>query len=328
MSTRRQLSPELQRPLEHLSFGAAQFGNMGRETRDSDCSAAIDAAWSHGIRFFDTAPHYGLGLSEQRLGAALREHPRDEYIISTKVGRLLRPNPEQRGTDEENGFCVPDRLTRVRDYTYDGVHRSLEESLKRLELDGVDILWIHDPEEPTDRFDEALRGAVPALRRLKDEGVIKAWGVGSKDSAMLKRFVDQADPDLLMVAGRYTLLEQDVGLMRACAEAEVGVVAVGVFNSGLLARDEPEEGTWYEYGPAPQEMLERARALAAAARAHGVTLPGAALAFPRRHPAVMNVMAGMRSPAHVERNVALCAAEIPDEFWSELRAEGLLKEEA
>ena len=321
------LPPKLRRAFEGLGVGAAQFGNMGKVTPEQDCLAAVDTAWELGLRFYDTAPHYGLGLSEQRLGKALKGRSPDDYVISTKVGRLLEPNPAPQGSDEANGFHVADDLTRRRDYTADGVRQSLEASLARLDMTSVDILWIHDPEEPTDRFEEALTGAVPELERLREQGRIAAWGVGSKDAAMLKRFVDQARPDLIMLAGRYTLLEQEqTGLMAACLERQVGVVAVGAFNSGLLARDEPPADAWYEYGQAPQAVLERARELAAVARAHGVSLPAAALAFPWRHPAVVNVMAGMRSPEQVKRNHALASCDIPEAFWNELQARGLLKE--
>lgn len=321
------LPEKLRASFAKLGMGTAQFGNMGKRVEEADCLAAVDVAWRAGLRFFDTAPHYGLGLSETRLGNALQGRSREDYVISTKVGRLLRPNPFPLGSDVENGFLVTDDLMRVRDYTAEGVRRSLEESLVRLGTDGVDILWIHDPEEPTDRFDEAVRGAVPELSRLRDEGVISAWGIGSKDATMLRRFVEQANPDLIMLAGRYTLLEQEqVGLMSACLRNAVGVVAVGAFNSGLLAHDEPPTDAWYEYGPAPQHILKRARQLAAVARQHGIRLPAAALAFPKRHPAVVNVMAGMRSPAHVETNLTLGASSIPEDFWKELQAQGLLKE--
>ena len=312
---------------KNLGLGASQFGNMGQVVSDHDTHDTINYAWGQGIRYFDTAPHYGLGLSERRLGSALKSLPRSEYVLSTKVGRLLRPNPHPKGSDEDNGFLVPDDLTRVRDYTADGVYRSLEESLDRLGTDSVDILWIHDPEEPDDRFAEAMTGAVPALERLRDEGTIMAWGVGSKDPLMLKRFVDQANPDLIMLAGRYTLLEQEnVGLMTACNDNRVGVVAVGVFNSGLLARDEPPADAKYEYGPVPQTVLEKSRKLAAVVREHGVSLPEAALAFPLRHPAVVNVIAGMRTPAHVERNLNLINTAVPEELWADLQLRGFLPE--
>lgn len=310
-----------------LGFGTAQFGNMGREVDERDCLDALETGWNAGLRFFDTAPHYGLGLSEKRLGQFLQNRPRESYVLSTKVGRLLRPNPQPTGSDAVNGFMVSDELARVRDYTAEGVRCSLEASLDRLGVDFVDILWIHDPEEPTDRFDEAIAGAVPELNRLRDEGVISAWGVGSKDPAMLRRFVDQAGPDLVMLAGRYTLLEQErEGLMAACHEQGVGVVAVGIFNSGLLARPKPAEDAWYEYGPAPEWALDRARGLAVVASEHGVSLPEAALQFPWRHPAVVNVMAGMRTPAHVKSNLELATAKIPEAFWNDLQARGLLKE--
>ncbi|MBY5967877.1 aldo/keto reductase [Halomonas denitrificans] len=322
------LPPKLRRAFEGLGVGAAQFGNMGKVTSAEDCLAAVDCAWELGLRFYDTAPHYGLGLSERRLGQALKGRSPDDVVISTKVGRLLEPNPAPRGSDEANGFLVADELIRRRDYTADGVRQSLEASLARLDMASVDVLWIHDPEEPTDRFEEALEGAVPELERLREQGKIAAWGVGSKDAGMLKRFVDQARPDLIMLAGRYTLLEQEqAGLMDACLERQVGVVAVGVFNSGLLARDEPPADAWYEYGPAPEAMLQRARDLAAVARAHGVSLPAAALAFPWRHPAVVNVMAGMRSPEQVKRNHGLSVRSIPEAFWSELRERDLLMAE-
>ncbi|WP_447956675.1 aldo/keto reductase [Vreelandella sp. EE7] len=322
------LPEKLRGAFGRLGLGTAQFGNMGKEVDEADCLGAVETAWQNGLRFFDTAPHYGLGLSEKRLGKALDGRPRDDYVISTKVGRLLDKNPTPRGTDRDNGFWVPDHLTRVRDYTARGVERSLEASLGRLGLEAVDILWIHDPEEPTDRFSEALGGAVPMLERLRDEGVIKAWGVGSKDAAMLRRFVDHANPDLIMLAGRYTLLEQEqAGLMTACHAKGVGVVAVGVFNSGLLAREEPPADAWYEYGPAPQWALDRAHRLAKLARDHGVSLPEAALQFPRRHPAVVNVMAGMRSAAQVQGNLALASSSIPEAFWNDLQAQGLLQEE-
>ncbi|RNL85299.1 aldo/keto reductase [Halostreptopolyspora alba] len=311
-----------------LGFGTAQFGNLGCEIDERTCHDAVAAAWEHGLRYFDTAPHYGLGLSERRLGRALTGRPRESYAVSTKVGRLLRPNTRPTGTDLDQGYAVPDSLTRERDFSADGVRRCLAESLERLGLDRVDIVWLHDPEEPDDRFDEAIRGAVPALDQLRDEGTISAWGVGSKDPSMIKRFVDAADPDLVMVAGRYTLLEQErVGLMSTCHARGVGVVAVGVFNSGLLAHDEPPADAWYEYAPAPPHVTARARALASVAREHGVSLPRAALAFPRRHPAVVNVTAGMRSREHVAQNCALVTNDVPDEFWADLRARGLLEED-
>ncbi len=313
--------------LRGLGFGAAQLGNLYRAVDDETAADAVAAAWEEGIRYFDTAPHYGLGLSERRVGAALAGMPRDEYVLSTKVGRLVVPNPEPTPTDMDNGFEVPGDHTRVRDYTRDGVLRSLEESLGRLGTDRVDIVYIHDPEEPTDRFDEALAGAVPALRQLKDEGVIGAWGVGSKDVPILRRFVTEAEPDVLMVAGRYTLLEQDPGLMRDCVDHGVRIVAVGVFNSGILSNPHAEAGAKYDYADAPAALIDRANAIAGVCEEYGVSLPQAALAFPLRHEAVVNVCVGMRSRDHVQRNADLTRDPVPEELWSELVRRGLLEEE-
>ena len=319
-------------PLDHpalrsLGFGAAQLGNLYRTVDDETAAGAVATAWEEGLRYFDTAPHYGLGLSERRVGAALSGRPRGEYVLSTKVGRLIEPNPVPTPTDLDNGFDVPGDRRRRRDYTHDGVLRSLEESLGRLGTDRVDIVYIHDPEEPTDRFDEALAGAVPALRRLKDEGVIGAWGVGSKDVGTLRRFVTRAQPDVLMVAGRHTLLEQDPGLMADCDEHGVKVVAVGVFNSGLLSRPRADAGAKYDYSDAPADLIERANRIATVCEEYGVSLPEAALAFPRLHPAVVNVCVGMRTPDQVRRNVELTRHAVPDEVWSALVQRGLLEEE-
>ncbi|MBR8742972.1 aldo/keto reductase [Nocardiopsis sp. MG754419] len=312
-----------------LGLGTAPLGNLGREVDDATSAAVVDTAWERGTRFFDTAPHYGLGLAERRLGQALTGRPRDDYVLATKVGRLLRPHPRPTGSDLAQGFAVPDTLTRERDYSASGVLRGLEGSLARLGTDRVDVVWIHDPEEDEDRCDQALREAVPALERLRDEGVIAAWGVGSKDTATLLRFVVESAPDLVMAAGRYTLLEQEpAGLMRACRDHRVGVVAVGVFNSGLLAHDDPPEDAWYEYAPAPTAVRTRARALARVARRHGVRLPAAALAFPGRHPAVVNVTVGARTAAEIDTDHSLFATPVPEAFWTELRSRGLLKEEA
>lgn len=314
-------------PLERLGFGAAQLGNLYRQVDDQTCRDAVDAAWDRGLRYFDTAPHYGLGLSERRLGLALRDRPRDEFVLSTKVGRLIRPNPEPTPDDLANGFAVPGDQTRQRDFTERGVLLSIEESLHRLCTDRIDIIWLHDPEEPTDRFDEAMAGAVPALNRLRDQGVIGAWGVGSKSAEMMLRFVTRAQPDLIMNAGRYTLLEQDDELMAACQEHRVGVVAVGVFNSGLLARPRPAADARYEYAAAPAELVDSANAIADVCEAHGVTLPQAAIAYPLRHPAVVNVTLGMRTPQQVQQNCDLADAPIPSALWRDLTAAGLIPEE-
>jgi D-threo-aldose 1-dehydrogenase len=305
-----------------LGLGCAQLGNLYRERTDEDARAIVDAAWACGIRYFDTAPHYGLGLSERRLGAALRSRPRAEFTVSTKVGRLLEPT-DAGGDDRADGFAVPRTHRRVWDFSRDGVRRSLEESLTRLGLDRVDVALLHDPEHQPEA---ALRYGFPALAELRSEGVVGAIGAGSKDIAVLTRVVAECTPDVVMVAGRYTLLEQPAAheLLPACAEAGVGVLAVGVFNSGLLAEDVPRAGLRYEYGDAPPELFARATAIAEACAAFGTTLPAAAIAFPARDPAVTATVLGADDAAQVRRNAALFAAPPPAALWPALHERGLL----
>jgi D-threo-aldose 1-dehydrogenase len=312
--------------LSPLSLGCAQLGNLYVECSDADAMATVDAAWGLGIRYYDTAPHYGLGLSERRLGAALRERPRDDYVLSTKVGRLIRPADPPRERDTE-GFVVPGDRRRVWDFSRDGIRRSLEESLGRLGLDRVDVAYLHDPD---DHYREVIDHAYPALEELRSEGVVRAIGAGMNQAEMLADFARHTDMDLLMLAGRYTLLEQHAldDLLPECQRRGVGVVAAGVFNSGLLARARPGGDAKYDYGDAPPDLIARATALAAVCERHGVTLPQAALAFPAAHPAVVSVCVGARSPEQVERNARLFAAGVPDALWEELKAEGLVRADA
>ena len=305
-----------------LGFGGAPIGNLYRQVAEQEALDAVTAAWEGGVRYFDTAPHYGLGLSERRLGAALAGQDRDSYLLSTKVGRLLRPSPSPKGQDAE-GFDVPDDVHRVRDYSRDGVLRSIEESLQRLGTDRIDIVYIHDPD---DYWTEAVEGAAPTLSALRDEGVIGAWGAGMNQSEMLHRFVTETDIDVIMLAGRYTLLEQGANrdLLPACLERGVGVVNVGVFNSGLLSKERPAANATYNYAPAPQELLDRAHLLADICESHGTTLPAAALHFPYRHPAVTSVVLGMRTPAQVKQNLDLASQSVPDQLWADLRDRGLI----
>lgn len=305
--------------LPPLGFGAAQLGNLYRSTTEEEARGAVDAAWESGLRYFDTAPHYGLGLSEHRLGRALADRPRGEYLLSTKVGRLLREGPGD-GDDLDHGFAVPDDRRRVWDVSADGVRRSLEESLVRLGLDRIDIAYLHDPEEgPEDR---AITEALPALESLRAEGIIGRIGVGSKSVAVIERAIAAADLDVVMLSGRYTLLEQPAAatLLPLCADRDVEVVAVSVFNSGILARSEPPDDARYEYGQAPQALLARARRIAALASAYDVELPDLAIQFPLRHPAIRSVVLGMRTARQVRDNVARAQVTVPEELWSEIDA--------
>jgi len=306
-------------------FGVAPIANLGRVVSEEDARGALDAAWDAGIRYYDTAPHYGVGLGERRLGEFLREKPRDEYVLSTKVGRLLVPGGSMHTDDE--GFDVQTDLVREFDYSPDGVRRSIDDSLVRLGLDRIDVVYVHDPDEFTP---ESLYGAFGALDELRSSGEITSYGAGMNQSEMLADFVRNTDLDVVMCAGRYTLLEQGAldDLLPAAVERDVSVVAAAVFNSGLLARDQPSPDLTYNYGPVPRELLERATAIAAVCGRYGVSLPAAAIQFTLGHPAVSTVAVGARSREQVERNVGLFDVSIPDAMWQELVDEGLLRADA
>jgi D-threo-aldose 1-dehydrogenase len=302
-----------------LGFGGASLGNLYVQTSDEEARRAVDAAWDHGVRYFDTAPHYGLGLSERRLGAALAGRPRDSYTLSTKVGRLLEPNPAPTGSDlPGGGFAVPDDLVRRFDFSRDGVLRSLEASLGRLGVTRIDIVYVHDPDE---HVQQAITHAIPALAQLRDQGVIGAVGVGMNQWQVPLRMVRETDLDVVMLAGRWTLLDRSgTPLLNACADRGVDVVAAAPFNSGLLAADQPSLTAHFNYGPPPAEILSQARALAETCRRHGTRLPAAALRFPLRHPAVVSVVAGLRTAGEVEAVVRLLSAPVPDAAWADLAA--------
>ncbi|WP_333778794.1 aldo/keto reductase, partial [Streptomyces sp. IBSBF 3136] len=307
-----------------LGFGAAGIGNLYTPVDDECAHEAVRAAWQCGIRYFDTAPHYGLGLSERRLGAALREYDRAAFTVSTKVGRRLEP-ADGIGDDLAHGFAVPARLRRVRDFGADGVRHTLEASLERLGLDRVDVVYLHDPD---DHAEQAFREAYPALERLRSEGVVGAIGAGMNQAEMLTRFVRDTDVDVVLCAGRYTLLDQSAAreLLPEAAARGVSVVIGGAFNSGLLA--DPGPAARYDYGRAPRELVERAQRLAAVAERHGITLRAAALAFCAAHPAVATVLAGARSAAEVHDCADQFGTPVPAAFWRELHTTGLLTEDA
>ena len=308
-----------------VGFGAAPIGNLYRPVSDAAARAALEAAWEGGIRYYDTAPHYGLGLSERRVGAFLGEQPRAEFVVSTKVGRVLEPNPDFAGGDDlADGYAVPNALVRRFDPSEAGVRRSIEDSLERLGLDRIDIAYLHDPDVYD--LDRGLAEGLPALVRLRDEGVVGAIGIGTNDADAAARAVREGDLDLVMIAGRYTLLEQPAldDLLPLCEARGVGVVAAAPYNSGLLATDTPADGARYDYAAAPGDVLERARRLAEACRARGVSLPVAALRFPLRHPAVRTVVVGSARASSVRENAARLAVEVPEGFWTELHDEGLI----
>ena len=308
-----------------LGFGATAIGGMYTAVTGHDASDAVAAAWDYGIRFYDAAPQYGRGNGEVRLGRGLSPYPREQYVLSSKVGRLLRadapPNPDDfdpNGRPYDAG--APDVAT-VYDYSRDGVLTSIEESLQRLGTDHLDLVHVHDPD---DYIEQALANAFPTLIELREQKVIKAIGAGMNQTRALEVFARETDPDVFLLAGRYTLLEQHAleTFLPLCADRGIAVIAGGVFNSGLLA--DPSLGTHYNYDPAPRDVIERARRLGSVCERHGVPLKAAALQLPTAHPVIAATLTGARSRAEVEENVALFDLPIPDDLWAELKYEGLL----
>jgi D-threo-aldose 1-dehydrogenase len=318
-----------------LAFGGASIGGLFTDIDDAAAIGTVRHAWDLGIRAFDTAPLYGYGASERRIGLALRDRARDAFVLSTKVGRLVRAESDippgadldrQRLGDRDDSYYVrhePVRL--VFDYSADGVRRSLEESLERLGVDRIDIVFIHDPDR---HWQSALDGAVPALEQLRSEGVVRAIGAGMNQSAMLTRFVRETDIDVVLLANRYTLLDQEAidTLLPACVDRGVAVLIGGVMNSGILAA--PRQGSRFDYAPAPPEIVARAMRLADVCARYDVPLRAAAMQFPLAHPAVVSLVAGVRTSAHLDDYPAMLAHPIPAGLWAELRAEGLIAAEA
>ena len=308
-----------------LGFGGGPLGGLFTPLDDDTAAAALAAAWDCGIRYFDTSPHYGIGQSERRIGSFLRGKPRAEFTLSTKVGPLLIPQEAAGRMDES--FQVPATHRRVWDFSRDGVLRSFEDSLARLDTDRIDVLFLHDAE---DHFEAALRDGYPALAELRAQHAVGAIGAGMYDTAKLTRLVQETDVDVVMLAGRYTLLNHSAvdDLLPACAARGVSVLAVSVFNSGILATPRPAAGATFDYEPAAPELLRRAHRIADVCEAHGVTLPQAAMAFPLLHPVVAGIVIGMRSAEEAQRNAEAFRAEVPAGLWADLRSEGLLDERA
>jgi len=319
-----------------LGFGTAPLGNMYRNIPEQEALDTVEAAWQQGIRYFDAAPMYGAGLAEIRLGTALQQHRRDDYVLSTKVGRLIldeREDTTQRDLGEKGGLFehgLPNKI--VYDYTADGTLRAIEASLARLKTDRLDIVWIHDPardfhgEGWRDVFDIAMNGAAKALTRLREEGVISAWGLGVNRVEPCEMALQQADPDGFLIAGRYTLLDHADALrtlMPASTARGLGIVVGGPYNSGILAG-----GTHYEYQQATPEILSRVDALRAVCAEFNVDIRAAALQFSLAHPAVAAVIPGASQPSRIAENLALVDAAIPAAFWQALRTRGLVAVDA
>lgn len=305
-----------------LGFGTAPIGGLYRAVTDAKGEAVAQHAWDIGVRYFDTAPMYGYGLAEERLGRVLRTRPRDAFTLSTKVGRLNRPATGDDLLDSGNFFGVDDRRP-VWDFSRDGVLRSIEESLERLGVDRVDIVFIHDP-DVKDLWLPAIEEAVPALVDLRSQGVIGAFGAGMNQSAMLARFVRESDMDVLLLAGRYTILDHEglEDLLPLCQERGVRIVIGGIMNSGLLA--DPRPGAPFNYAEAPPDLVARAQRIRTVCERHGVGIKDAAIQFPLAHPAVVAVAAGVRTAAHLDDYPAAMRRAIPAQLWEELRSEGLI----
>jgi D-threo-aldose 1-dehydrogenase len=310
-----------------LGFGGAPLGNMHRALAEVEAEATVRAAWDAGLRYFDTAPLYGHGLSEHRIGRALSREPRGDFLLSTKVGRLLEPC--EPGA-EASGIYQATPTLKVRfDYSREGVLRSFEASAERLSLDRVDIIYVHDLELLTHgsgyeaRWGELTTGGGwRALDDLRASGAVAAIGLGVNETAACERMLAELDPDLFLLAGRYTLLEQAplAGLLPACERRGVGIVVGGPFNSGVLART---DGT-FDYAAAPPEVLARVGRLRAVCQRFGVALPAAALQFAAAHPAVVSVIPGGQTPGEVAVNTAMMASQIPPSLWAAMKDEGLI----
>ncbi len=335
---RRKLNPrsgvELQ--FTELGFGSAPLGNLYRPLTEKDARATLDAAWSAGCRYFDTAPLYGLGLAETRLNGFLRAKPRDSYLLSTKIGRILELCAPQDRSRPGAFFETPSRRERF-DYSYDGVMRSLEFSLERLGLDRVDIVYAHDVDVFTHgakaasdgRIKELMEGGYKALVKLREAGVVKAIGAGVNEWEVAETLARAGDFDIFLLAGRYTLLEQQAleSFLPYCVEKNIGVALGGPFNSGILATG-PRRGAYYNYAPASVEILERVGRIQTICKAHGVKLAEAALRFPLGHPAVVSVIPGGQKASEVRRNAEMIGAKIPPALWRDLKTAGLMRADA
>ncbi|MCG0283727.1 aldo/keto reductase [Streptomyces sp. PSAA01] len=316
-----------------LGFGTAPLGNMFRAVPDEEAQATVEAAWDHGIRYYDTAPFYGAGLAEQRLGQVLSTKPRDSYVLSTKVGRVILDEVETDVPDfgEKGGLFEHGNPNKVlHEWTADATERSIEGSLRRMGVDRFDILWVHDIAQDfhgdawVQKFEEARTGAFRVLSRLRDEGVIKAWGLGVNKTEPIEMTLalDEPKPDGFLLAGRYTLLDHAHALQRLlpmAQERDVDMVVGGPYSSGILAG-----GTHFEYQQAPPEIIEKVKRLKALVDKHGISIKAAALQFSLAHPVAAAVIPGATRPSHVAEDVAALNETVPAAFWHDLRAAGLV----
>lgn len=320
-----------------LGFGTAPLGNLYKAISDDEARATLDAAWDGGVRYFDTAPLYGLGLSETRLNPFLRDKPRDEYVLSSKVGRLIQACAPEYRAGVGKWFDVPQRREQF-DYSYDGVMRSFEHSFSRLGVDRIDILYVHDlcvfshgSKEASDMRIEEFFGArgYDAMVSLRDQGLIRAIGGGINEWEVCQTLAERGDFDLFLLAGRYTLLEQKAldSFLPLCEARGIGIVTGGPYNSGILATG-AKPGAFYNYDPAPRNIIERVNAIEAVCTDHGVRMVDAAFQFPLLHPSHVTVIPGGQGVAEMKGNLQAAQAEIPAALWAELKAKGLLREDA
>jgi D-threo-aldose 1-dehydrogenase len=316
-----------------FGFGGAPIGNFNGVFTDDEALDMVSQSWQQGVRFFDTAPGYGNGLSEYRLGQAVRKYDRAEMVLSTKVGRVVTPT---KGAPTVNGQYqdIPPFVADF-DYTYDGVMRAVEQSMQRMLTDRFDVLFIHDcdrythgPSQP-EYFRRALVSAFPALESLRDQGVVKAIGFGVNETDVMTEAIKATDADLCLLAGRYTLLEQEPLdlLLPMCEERGVGIVLGGVYNSGVLATG-PVAGARFNYAPAPQDVLDKVAEIEQVCRRHNVELATAALQFAYAHPAVTSICIGARNAQQQQRNAELFEMTVPEDLWEELRTAQLIREDA
>ena len=315
-----------------LGFGAAPLGNLYRAVTEADAQATLNAAWSLGVRYYDTAPLYGLGLSETRLNHFLRDKKRKDYVLSTKIGRLLEVCPPDQRTGIGKFFNTPTRRE-VFDYSYDGVMRSLDASLERLGVDSIDVVFAHDIDVFTHGseakrdgyFKTFMNGGYKALNHLREQKIIKAFGAGVNEWHVCEMLAKAGDFDLFLLAGRYTLLEQEAlhSFLPLCEKKGIGIVLGGPYNSGILATG-AKAGAYYNYDPAPPQILDRVRKIEAVCKTHKVKLPEAALRFPLHHPCVVSVIPGAVSPKEVATNVKTLDVKIPKALWRDLKLANLM----